>query len=213
MSLLIYYLLFIRLGLIINYNYAAQSPAPQPDLIRKSFSNSNSDRFKITKPVINAQFEIRDVDVEIFDTKFQKQIAIECKLAKNNKFEIKVFNNTSNPYYDLISNNNQNLNFYNNLLDTNLVIPNVEEHKNLDFAISTNIKILPNHPFALGMVNEEKTFLNSSGSGFFENKPNTKTIYLDYEKKYEFDNFNFSTDLSLGQTYLRFNYIAWTCCK
>ena len=40
------YLLFIRLGLIINYNYAAQSPAPQPDLIRKSFSNSNSDRLK-----------------------------------------------------------------------------------------------------------------------------------------------------------------------
>ena len=114
------------------------------------------------------------------------------------------FNNASNPYYDLISNNNQNLNFYNNLLDTNLVIPNVEEHKNLDFAISTNVNIFHNHPFTLGMVNEEKTFLNSSGSGFFENKPNTKTIYLDYEKKYEFDNFNLLTDFSVGQTNLKF---------
>ena len=53
----------------------------------------NSDRFKITKPVINAQFEIRDVDVEIFDTKFQKQIAIECKLAKNNSFRSKTTKN------------------------------------------------------------------------------------------------------------------------
>ena len=114
------------------------------------------------------------------------------------------FNNASNPYYDLISDNNQNLNFYNNLLDTNLVIPNVEDHKNLDFAISTNVNILNNHPFTLGMVNEEKTFLNSSGSGFFENKPNTKTIYLDYEKKYEFDKFNLSTDFSVGQTNLKF---------
>ncbi len=54
---------------------------------------SNSDRFTVNKPIINAQFEIKDVDVEIFDRKSQNKISIECKLAKNNSFRIKTKKN------------------------------------------------------------------------------------------------------------------------
>ena len=182
--------------------------------------------YKLNDFVYVSEEKKNNNNFEYYFTKNKKQNKINLKMDNFNTVNYSIINNNSlqnysnfkfnnpyNPFYDLISNNNQNLNFYNNLLNTNFVIPNVQENKNLDFAISTNINILKKHPFALGIVNEEKTFLNSYGSGFFENKPNTKTIYLDYEKKYEFEKFNFSTDLSVGQTYLKFknsDYIEHT---
>ena len=114
------------------------------------------------------------------------------------------FKNLENPYHDLISFDGNYLDIYNSVLNTNFVVPRYTDKQNLDFAIYRDINLVKNHPFTLGLINEGDNFLNSSGDGFFKNKSNTKTIYFDYEKIYDFNKFNILLDFSAGKTYLKF---------
>ncbi len=168
----------------------------------KDFVNYSKEPKNNFDNIFNKNKKNNEIEVEMDKFNFVNYISIDKNSLEN--FSSFTFKNQTNPFYDLVSKGSQNLNFYNNLLDMNLVISNDQNKKNLDFAISTNLNVFENHPFAIGLINEEEKFLNSYGSGFFENKSNTKTIYLDYEKKYELQNFNLTTDFSVGETLLKF---------
>ena len=51
--------------------------------LAKNYKN----RFEIRKPNINAQFNIGDIDVEIYDKVNKKSYKCECKLSKNSSFK------------------------------------------------------------------------------------------------------------------------------
>ena len=132
---------------------------------------------------------------------------VNFNTADNDKlinYETFYFKNLDNPYHDLISKDDNYLDIHNNFLNINFVVPRYTNNEDLDFAIYKDFNLVEKHPFSFGIVNEADDFLNSYGDGFFKNKSNTKTIYVDYEKIYNFEKFNLSTDFSAGQTYLRF---------
>ena len=120
------------------------------------------------------------------------------------------FRNSKNPYHDFVSNEYDKLYFYNDLTKTNLVIPSNHAQDNLNYLISYQHEFNQNNKLNIGYLSEQSRFLGSYGIGIFENKPNTKTYFLDYEGKYNIGSINFLSDISIGNTevdFLKSNFI------
>ncbi len=120
------------------------------------------------------------------------------------------FRNSKNPYHDFVSNEYDKLYFYNDLTKTNLVIPSNHARDNLNYLISYQHEFNKNNKLNIGYLSEQSRFLGSHGIGVFENKPNTKTYFLDYEGRYNIGSINFLSDISIGNTevdFLKSNFI------
>ena len=114
------------------------------------------------------------------------------------------FKNNTNPYYNFISKDYEELHFYNNLTNTNVVIPSNHAQDNLNYLISYQHQFNQNNKFNIGYLNEQRKFLGSYSSGIFENKPNTKTYFIDYQGKLTLAGTNFLSDFTIGNTEVEF---------
>jgi hypothetical protein len=153
----------------------------------ESLSKSYNNQFEVLKPNINAQFNMGDIDIEIYDQKNNKRYRCECKLAKNSSF--KKLENETFCYIKIMRSRT--------LGDEKIRETSINENIPLDHVAAHKDSYLINK-FDFVITNLRNVFYRTTQNNIFKFNPNEEE--LDFLKEFyglssyeEIDNFLLNT--------------------